>query len=142
MPIAENLQLRRRDGPTVDVIKLVNDWLQDEENGPWLIVFDDANNVEVFNSRAAGQEITTQLALHAASGKTSMASQNVLTPVLPMSRNGTVLITSRHMCVAERLCGSQETIFTVSAMERRRVCWAKWDSKWRSIGWTPAGLRC
>jgi len=49
--IADRLELPSQNDPKVDTLKLVRDWLCDESNGRWLIVLDNADDVEVFYSK-------------------------------------------------------------------------------------------
>ncbi|KAK7416538.1 hypothetical protein QQX98_005142 [Neonectria punicea] len=46
--IADTVRLPRRNDPSVDVLALVRDWLQKEEAGPWLMVLDNADDVNLF----------------------------------------------------------------------------------------------
>ncbi|KAF4470026.1 TPR domain (kinesin light chain) [Fusarium albosuccineum] len=91
--IAERLDLPRRDDPKVDVLQLVSEWLQVEENGPWHMILDGADQVDVFFS-----------------------TQNPLSSFLPPSRNGTIVITSRSIDVTQRLVGSERDILPVPPM--------------------------
>ncbi|KAH8661168.1 hypothetical protein BGZ61DRAFT_485518 [Ilyonectria robusta] len=55
--IADNLRLPRRNDPSVDVLGLVRDWLQREEAGPWLMVLDNVDDVNLFNPTPAPEEM-------------------------------------------------------------------------------------
>ncbi|KAM5344998.1 hypothetical protein ACJ41O_010860 [Fusarium nematophilum] len=48
--IADSLQIPGRDHPVTDLLGLVRDWLQREDLGPWLVVIDNADNVNVFHA--------------------------------------------------------------------------------------------
>ncbi|KAJ3543777.1 hypothetical protein NM208_g3397 [Fusarium decemcellulare] len=91
--IAEQLDLLGRDDPKVDVLQLVSEWLQVEGNGPWHMILDSADEVDVFFS-----------------------AQSPLSSFLPQSRNGSIAITSRSTDVAQRLVGSTRDILTVPPM--------------------------
>ena len=52
--IAERLKLAGRDDPQQNVLRLVWRWLSDEENGPWLMIIDNADDGSaLFSSQAA-----------------------------------------------------------------------------------------
>jgi tetratricopeptide (TPR) repeat protein len=46
--IADRLELPGRHDPKVSVLQLVRDWLCDEANGPWTMILDNVDNVNVF----------------------------------------------------------------------------------------------
>ncbi|KAJ9412678.1 hypothetical protein QL093DRAFT_2539123 [Fusarium oxysporum] len=98
--IAERLQLLRRNDPDIDVLRLIRDWLQTEEAGSWLMILDNADNVNLFypiyNSRDKAQPLAAYL---------------------PKRRNRTILITSRSIHAAERLTGSHKAIYSVPTMD-------------------------
>ncbi|KAK2059691.1 TPR-like protein [Colletotrichum caudatum] len=105
--IANRLQLPRRSEPNVDVVRLVYDWLCAEENGQWLMVVDNADDVNVFYPKSS----TAQ--------GSSMASkaQQPLASFLPQSSNGKILVTSRSRDVAERLTGGSRSVLSIEAMD-------------------------
>ncbi|KAH6983308.1 P-loop containing nucleoside triphosphate hydrolase protein [Ilyonectria sp. MPI-CAGE-AT-0026] len=98
--IADKLQLPGRDDPKRNVLQLVYAWLCDEENGPWMMVLDNADSVEVFFRRQGAH----------GSGEQPLAS------FLPKTGRGSIIITSRNMDVAERLAGL-DAIYNVPTME-------------------------
>ncbi|KAF9766796.1 hypothetical protein IL306_000734 [Fusarium sp. DS 682] len=113
--IAERLQLPRRNDPDVDVLGLVRDWLQTEEAGLWLMILDNADDVNLFYPiHISGAEAVTGLAHENTIAKTD---QQPLAAYLPKRRNGTILITSRGMDAAERLTGSHKAVYRVSTMD-------------------------
>ncbi|KAF5683593.1 kinesin light chain [Fusarium denticulatum] len=95
--IAERMKLPKRDDPTTNILALVRDWLQTEQSGPWLMVLDNADDVNLFWPRGTDEQL--------------------LASFLPKRQNGTILITSRTLDVAERLTGSHKNIFRVSTMD-------------------------
>jgi hypothetical protein len=95
------MQLPRRDEPDINVLRLVSDWLSDEESGRWLMILDNADDVKVF----FGQDAEPPLAAY-----------------VPKGPNGSVLVTSRSMDAAERLVGSQRNIRRMPAMDDEQVC--------------------
>ncbi|KAI9778144.1 MAG: hypothetical protein M1839_008353 [Geoglossum umbratile] len=46
--VARKLKLPRVDDPDVDVCELVSDWFNDDDNGHWLIILDNADNSDLF----------------------------------------------------------------------------------------------
>ncbi|KAI9774253.1 MAG: hypothetical protein M1840_004147, partial [Geoglossum simile] len=46
--VARKLKLPRVDDPDVDICELVSDWFNDDGNGHWLIILDNADNSELF----------------------------------------------------------------------------------------------
>ncbi|KAI7766379.1 hypothetical protein LZL87_013153 [Fusarium oxysporum] len=113
--IAERLQLPRRNDPDVDVLGLVRDWLQTEEAGSWLMILDNADDVNLFYPiHISGAKAVTGLANENTIARTD---QQPLAAYLPKRRNGTILVTSRSMDAAERLTGSHKAIYRVSTMD-------------------------
>ncbi|KAH7117472.1 hypothetical protein EDB81DRAFT_892338 [Dactylonectria macrodidyma] len=100
--IADKLQLLGRDDPKRNVLRLVHTWLCDEENGPWMMVLDNADSVEVFFPGAHG------------SRDQSLAS------FLPKTGRGSIIITSRNTDAAERLAGP-DAIYNVPIMEKSQA---------------------
>ncbi|QPC57801.1 hypothetical protein HYE67_000032 [Fusarium culmorum] len=113
--IAERLQLPRRNDPDVDVLELVRDCLQTEEAGSWLMILDNADDVNLFYPiHISGAKAATGLANENTIARTD---QQPLAAYLPKCRNGTILVTSRSMDAAERLTGSHKAIHRVSTMD-------------------------
>ncbi|KAH7123380.1 putative kinesin [Dactylonectria estremocensis] len=100
--IADKLQLPGRDDPKRNVLQLVHTWLCDEENGPWMMVLDNADSVEVFFPGAHG------------SRDQSLAS------FLPKTGCGSIIITSRNTDAAVRLAGP-DAICNVPRMEKSQA---------------------
>ncbi|KAM6516645.1 hypothetical protein FALCPG4_014823 [Fusarium falciforme] len=102
--IADKLQLPGRDDPQRNVLRLVHAWLCDEENGPWMMVLDNADSVEVFfPSRGAHGSRDQPLA-----------------SFLPKTGRGSIIITSRNTDAAERLAGLDAT-YNVPTMEKSQA---------------------
>ncbi|KAF2818188.1 hypothetical protein CC86DRAFT_245853, partial [Ophiobolus disseminans] len=81
--IADRGKVRGRTDPQADVFKLVHDWLRDAKNGRWLLALDNADDAAVLSPADSGS-----------------ALQQHLSRYLPMSRHGSVLVTSRTKRVA------------------------------------------
>jgi tetratricopeptide (TPR) repeat protein len=96
--IAARLKLPGRDHPEANILQLVYNWLQDEANGAWLMILDNADDVDVFYPK--------QEPANDRSGSPSTS----LTEYLPQTRNGSILITSRNKDTAARLAGGHRNI--------------------------------
>ncbi|KAF1850065.1 TPR-like protein [Cucurbitaria berberidis CBS 394.84] len=107
--IAERAKLPRWDQQDVDILMLVYSWLSNEENGRWLMIIDNADDVEVFTSRSTGGR----------GNQEEFASKTAptLLDAIPQSSNGSILITSRSRDVAFRLTGNYSDIIRVHQME-------------------------
>ncbi|WAO96035.1 NACHT domain-containing protein [Fusarium falciforme] len=102
--IADKLQLPGRDDPQRNVLQLVHAWLCDEENGPWMMVLDNADCVEVFFPRRDAHGSRDQ----------------PLASFLPKTGRGSIIITSRNTDAAERLAGLG-AIYNVPTMEKSQA---------------------
>ncbi|KAF4432981.1 Kinesin light chain [Colletotrichum fructicola] len=103
--IADVLALPRRHDPDVNVLALVRDWLQREDVSPWLMIIDNADDVELLFSKTNGQK-------------------DALVPTasyLPKTDNGKMLVTSRSWDAAEKLVGKGMMIFRVPTMEEAQA---------------------
>ncbi|KAI8686582.1 NACHT domain-containing protein [Fusarium keratoplasticum] len=98
--IADRLELPRRSDPDINVLRLVSEWLRVEENGPWEMIVDNADDADVFFSIAQGR----------------------LASFLTQSCHGSIVVTSRSIDVAERLVGGRSNLFVIPAMERDEAC--------------------
>ena len=99
--IAQRLKLPGRDDPQQNLLQLVYRWLADDENGPWLMIVDSADDGDVlFASQAA----------------VLSESERRLTSYIPKTGRGSVLVTSRSVKVAAWLVGD-DNIFQVPVME-------------------------
>ncbi|KAM3504856.1 hypothetical protein MY11210_008194 [Beauveria gryllotalpidicola] len=94
--LADNLALPRRHDPKINILALVCDWLQRDDVAPWLLILDNADNLDMFFSQTEEFPIASYL---------------------PKRNNGKVLITSRNLDVAERLTGGHKAIISIPAME-------------------------
>ncbi|KAI9779071.1 MAG: hypothetical protein M1839_007737 [Geoglossum umbratile] len=110
--IARELALPGFDDPDVNTLQLVLRWLSDDVNSPWLLVLDNADDMEIlFGSnphtslQQNGRELATALASH-----------------LPRGSSGSIIITTRDTRVGEVLANRQKPIlllpFTTADAER------------------------
>ncbi|RBQ76957.1 hypothetical protein FVER14953_12333 [Fusarium verticillioides] len=95
--IAQRMKLPKRNEPSTDILALVRDWLQNDESGSWLMIVDNADDVNLFYPKGT--------------------DERPLASFLPKAQHGTILVTSRSLDVAERLTGSRKNIFQVSTMD-------------------------
>ncbi|KAF2239753.1 TPR-like protein [Viridothelium virens] len=108
--IAERAKLCRLDQPDADILMRVYSWLCDETNGRWMMIIDNADDVDVFTCRSAGGRGSgDEFASRAAS---------TLLDSIPQSSNGSILITSRSRDVAFRLTGDYANIIGVRPMDQ------------------------
>ncbi|KAJ2897764.1 domain-containing histone demethylation 3D [Zalerion maritima] len=98
--IADRLELPRRNDPKTNIFRLVSEWLRIEENGRWIMILDNADDANVFFS----------------------ATSEKLATFLPQTCNGSIIVTSRSMNVAERLVGGRSNIHEVPAMKTEEAC--------------------
>ncbi|KAH9225249.1 hypothetical protein K456DRAFT_1419334 [Colletotrichum gloeosporioides 23] len=120
--IADILALPRRHDPGVNVLALVRDWLQREDVNPWLMIVDNADDVEILFSKG-GSENDTRMptALY-----------------LPKTDNGKILVTSRSLDAAEKLTGNGRMIFRVPTMEEAQALLLLQNKLGRDIDETAA----
>ncbi|KAM5353482.1 hypothetical protein ACJ41O_000132 [Fusarium nematophilum] len=98
--IADRLELPGRNDPSINTLRLVNEWLRVEENGRWMMILDSADDADVLFSPTSEQ----------------------LASFLPQSSNGSIIVTSRSMDVAESLVGASDSIHRVPAMTTEEAC--------------------
>ncbi|KAI3576689.1 hypothetical protein IWW34DRAFT_808545 [Fusarium oxysporum f. sp. albedinis] len=108
--IAERLSLPRRNDPNIDVLGLICDWLQTEEAGSWLMVLDNADDVNLFylSTNAGGNKAANQ---PVDENGVARSDQRPLAAYLPKRRSRTILVTSRSIDAAEKLTGSHKALF-------------------------------
>ncbi|KAH7464012.1 hypothetical protein FOMA001_g17831 [Fusarium oxysporum f. sp. matthiolae] len=113
--IADRLQLPKHNDPGVDVLGLVRDWLQGEEAGPWLMVLDNVDNLDVLFPKPDSRK---DMASRGAEDidPSALSAQQPLASLLPKCRGGTILVTSRSMDAAEKLIGTHKAVRRISAM--------------------------
>jgi hypothetical protein len=106
--IAARLRLTGWDEPKADVLGMVHGWLSDETNSQWTMVVDNADDATVmFKPYSRETGATTATALMA----------RTLSDFLPLSADGSIVITSRSHEVVERLQVFSEDILDVDPME-------------------------
>ncbi|KXJ86482.1 P-loop containing nucleoside triphosphate hydrolase protein, partial [Microdochium bolleyi] len=107
--IADRLQLPQRHDPKVDVLQLVYNWLFNAEKGQWLMILDNADDVEVFFPSIRNRP------------RAIVSKQRPFASFLPQSTNGRILITSRSREVAQRMTGSKWKTFPMQVMDENQA---------------------
>ncbi|KAF5521207.1 hypothetical protein CGCA056_v007084 [Colletotrichum aenigma] len=97
--VAEALELPDRHDPGVNILALVRDWLQREDVSRWLMVVDNADDVEMLTKTNDQKDPPMPIASY-----------------LPKTGNGKILVTSRSWDAAEKLTDNGEMILRVSKM--------------------------
>ena len=101
--IARKLKLPGMQDPETDVVKAVFDWLSDDDNGPWLLVLDNADDQEMFFGSARSSQSHDIL----------QQQLGILAQYLPRSAHGSTLITTRDRRVGERFAERDEPILVL-----------------------------
>lgn len=103
-------------GSSFEMMRSVHDWLDNEHNGKWIMIIDNADDFEVWttvlrptdnNMETSAQPITTSL---------DAQSPMRLDMFLPNSRNGHILITSRYREVGRLLTGDYPQVLQLEEM--------------------------
>ncbi|KAF0320750.1 kinesin light [Colletotrichum asianum] len=98
--VAEALELPDRHDPGVNILALVRDWLQKEDVSRWLMVVDNADDVEMLTKTNDQNDESMPIASY-----------------LPKTGNGKILVTSRSWDAAEKLTDNGKMILRVEKME-------------------------
>jgi hypothetical protein len=98
------LKLPNRDDPKVDILQIVSQWLQDETNGSWLLILDNADDANMFThiKDTTGRQPTQY--------KEGEISHQSLLKYIPQTSKCSVLITSRYSDAAARITGNNSMI--------------------------------
>ncbi|OQE26123.1 hypothetical protein PENFLA_c007G06998 [Penicillium flavigenum] len=96
--VAQGLGLPSSDEIGVDILEIVQAYLSDESVGPWLLVLDNADDIDLWTSPL-----------------TSEARAKCLIDYMPRSRHGAIIWTTRDRKVATRVV--RENVMTVQQMD-------------------------
>ncbi|KAK3688861.1 P-loop containing nucleoside triphosphate hydrolase protein [Podospora appendiculata] len=99
--IAHRLQLPGHNDPKTDALRLVFNWLCDENNGQWLMVLDNADDIDMFYPKQGTGQST---------------GAEPLAFFLPQTDNGRILVTSRSRDAAARLTGGTQDVLAIQVM--------------------------
>jgi len=106
--IATSLRLPGLNEPNVDVLGMVYGWLSDENRGRWTMIVDNADDCDVmFEPWDGGTHRGTAVA----------SADRSLSEFLPVSLNGSIVVTSRNQEVVSRIQVHKEDILEVRPME-------------------------
>lgn len=98
------------DDPRMNHMQLVRTWLQDESNGRWVMVVDNADDANVFFSDVSQTDAIDPL--------TSSLTEPFAS-FLPQTTLGSILFTSRNRDVAYRLMGSDTSVVEIGPMNNK-----------------------
>ena len=85
-------------------MKLVKDWLTDDENGPWLLVLDNVDDENVFSAMSTARTTSNP------------REQQALVTFLPQTPRGFILVTSRNREAALQLVEDADCLVDVCEM--------------------------
>jgi tetratricopeptide (TPR) repeat protein len=109
--IGEAIRLRGWDEEETNIFKAVYDWLCDEANGRWVMILDNADDINVFTTAAP---CGTKTARDNSSASTAMLQ---IRSFLPNSSIGSILITSRDKQVAFEITGNSNHYLHLDVMD-------------------------
>ena len=98
--IARRLKIPGTQDPETDIVQTVFDWLSDEDNGPWLLVLDNADDQGMFFEPVIRSQLDDSL----------QQQLGMLARYLPRSTQGATLITTRDRRVGERFAERDKPI--------------------------------
>ncbi|KAJ4243339.1 hypothetical protein NW762_014825 [Fusarium torreyae] len=103
--LADILSLPRRHEPEVNVLVLVRDWLQRDDIRPWLMVVDNADDIDLFFHNKGHNGVL----------------QDQLASFLPKSTKGKILVTSRSLDIVEKLVGNSRAMLQIPIMGKEQA---------------------
>ncbi|KAF4503164.1 hypothetical protein FAGAP_595 [Fusarium agapanthi] len=106
--IANECKIPGHEDPTFDVLRVVQNWLESKESGEWLMVIDNADDLQLFFPQTE-------------SSKMKQNTDKSLSQFIPQCAHGRVLITTRNMQVGSRLTKGKYPI-EVGQMSDREAC--------------------
>ncbi|RNJ57579.1 hypothetical protein D7B24_005797 [Verticillium nonalfalfae] len=105
--LADLLEIPRRHEPGVSILTLVRDWLTGPKPGKWLMILDNADDVDVFFATDTAPST---------SSASSHETHEPLAAYLPKTGDGKILVTTRSMNAAERLTGGHHSVIQIPTM--------------------------
>ncbi|KAG8361964.1 hypothetical protein FVEN_g411 [Fusarium venenatum] len=97
--IAKACKIPGHDDPSFDALSTVKDWLESDESGQWMMIVDNADNMQLFFPQQADLP-------NSKSGE----EEDSLAKFIPECVHGTVLVTTRNMQVGSRLLKGKRPI--------------------------------
>ncbi|QYS99511.1 hypothetical protein H0G86_006637 [Trichoderma simmonsii] len=99
--------------PKVDMLLLVKGWLEEKDRGEWLMIIDNADDMQLFFGQPAGTTISPS--------KENVKDEEHLARYLPECAHGTILITTRNKQVGVRMTKGQQPIEVLRMNEGESV---------------------
>ncbi|KAM0554742.1 hypothetical protein ACHAPJ_006814 [Fusarium lateritium] len=96
--IAKECKIPGHEDPSFDALPTVRDWLASDESGQWLMIIDNADDMQLFFPQPDEPS------------KPTPSDEETLGQFLPDCTNGTILITTRNMQVGSRLTKGKRPI--------------------------------
>jgi tetratricopeptide (TPR) repeat protein len=107
--IADQVKIPSRKNPKENIFELVHDWLRIEKNGKWVLVLDNIDNAD-FLLRPQSKNSEAQ------EGSRSTGLAQPLFQHIPLTENGSILITTRSRDIAFKLV-EKSNIIAVEPMD-------------------------
>lgn len=107
--IAERIKMHGWDDPKANIVELVNAWLRDDADEPWLMIIDSADDASVLFDNAPAPNTSSE--------PTQATTRLPRSSVLPLSCGGSILVTSRSREVACTLTKSEKNIIEIGPMD-------------------------
>ncbi|PNP50290.1 hypothetical protein THARTR1_08998 [Trichoderma harzianum] len=104
--IAQGYDIPGYSEPKVDMLLLVKNWLEEKDHGEWLMIIDNADDMQLFFGQPAGTAMNPDTATSPSKAKDEMN----LARYLPECAHGTILITTRNKQVGVRMTKGQQPI--------------------------------
>jgi tetratricopeptide (TPR) repeat protein len=104
LEVAQQLRIPGWEDDKQDVKRMVQEYLSKERTGRWLLVFDNANNIDMWIAKESGPE----------SGLQHRHGFRSLINCLPKSNQGAIVFTTRDRDIASKL--AQQSVVNVPAM--------------------------
>ena len=110
LTVARQLKIPGCEDEKADIMELVQDHLSKDDAGQWLLVFDNADDIDMWMASAPPQQrVDAEISI-----QTTSAGSRRLVDYLPRSKRGCIIFTTRDRKAAVKL--AQQEIITVSEM--------------------------
>ncbi|KAL7796270.1 hypothetical protein V8C43DRAFT_304161 [Trichoderma afarasin] len=111
LSIAQEYDVPDYSEPKVDMLLLVKNWLEEKDHGEWLMIIDNADDMQLFFGQPAGT----------ATNPSKEKDEKNLARYLPECAHGTILITTRNKQVGVRMTKGQQPIEVLRMNEGESV---------------------
>ena len=109
--IASQCQINEKDDTEADVLPRVKRWMESAKSGKWLMILDNADDLELFCGRPSSPAL----------GSTKDIASRPLKHYLPTCTHGSILITTRNRQVGIRLCDDMPVEVTSMSEEEAQA---------------------